>query len=999
LTYKTAAETAATNAASSATTAGTQATTATTQATNSSNSASASATSATAAAASATNASSSSTAAGTSATNAANSASAASTSATNAANSATAAAGSASTATTQATTATNQATTATTQATNASNSATAAGTSATNAANSATAAGTSATNAATSATNAASSATAAAGSASAASTSATNAATSESNAASTLAGALTKTDNLASLSNVGTARTNLGLTALATTTPGTNVATALGVNVGTAGSVVVNGGALGTPASGNLANCTFPTLNQNTTGTAANVTGTVAVANGGTGLNSLTAGYIPYGNGTGAFSSGSGFTTDGSNVTAAGAFSTTNAFYANSGTDVYRIITSGSVCYTGSTSNTPVVIQTNNQERMRIGSTGNVAVNDTNTTLATMFVKGRASTTGFYTSGVGGANLYIDFAGGGNNYSDAITHYWRNTASTTLMTLDASGNLGVGTASPVARLDLGVPGNARFINAENGVNANFRATFSTNTVTFANSGGAGVLAFQTSASEAMRIASDGSVGIGTAATSTGKLNILTSTGGGNPALYISGNDQGNVRVRLVNTGTGGTSYSIVGGNPGVSNSGLGFYDETNSATRMYLDASGNLGIGVSPAYKLDVAGATRLGSGSSAIIATVGGAFVGGQGELYTVSTNSFGLGTTGSAPINFYTNSTIAAKIDASGNLGLGVTPSAWSAFKAMEFGAGAFASISTSEIDILQNAVYLSGTNWTYKATAAATMYRQGSGAHSWWNSASGSAGNSISFTQAMTLDASGRLAIGITTPLSSHKITAYGDDGGIVFQNSATGSGGTDGFQIGNYGTVNAYVYNYETASLIFGTAGTERARIDASGNLLVGTTSTSATSGQGVKILPGGLVYAVAPTSSGDNYNYFNTTASAYRFYVSSAGTINATSTTISAISDRRFKENIVDLDVGLDALLSLKPRKFDWKSGKGKDIKGDRGWIADEFQQVFPDLIDTWKDKPPEGEEPYKAVRPDLMPVVVKAIQELAAKVAELEAKI
>ncbi len=40
---------------------------------------------------------------------------------------------------------------------------------------------------------------------------------------------------------------------------------------------------LGTPASGNLVNCTFPTLNQNTTGTAANVTGTVAIANGGTG--------------------------------------------------------------------------------------------------------------------------------------------------------------------------------------------------------------------------------------------------------------------------------------------------------------------------------------------------------------------------------------------------------------------------------------------------------------------------------------------------------------------------------------------------------------------------------------------------------------------------------------------------------------------------------------------------------------------------------------------
>jgi hypothetical protein len=52
---------------------------------------------------------------------------------------------------------------------------------------------------------------------------------------------------------------------------GTSVATALAVNVGSAGAVVVNGGALGTPSSGTLTNCTFPTLNQNTTGSAGSV--------------------------------------------------------------------------------------------------------------------------------------------------------------------------------------------------------------------------------------------------------------------------------------------------------------------------------------------------------------------------------------------------------------------------------------------------------------------------------------------------------------------------------------------------------------------------------------------------------------------------------------------------------------------------------------------------------------------------------------------------------
>jgi hypothetical protein len=85
-----------------------------------------------------------------------------------------------------------------------------------------------------------------------------------------------------------------------TVTTGTGVVTALGVNTGTAGAFVVNGGALGTPSSGTLTNCTFPTLNQNTSGTASNVTGTVAVANGGTGSTTLTANNVLLGNGTSA---------------------------------------------------------------------------------------------------------------------------------------------------------------------------------------------------------------------------------------------------------------------------------------------------------------------------------------------------------------------------------------------------------------------------------------------------------------------------------------------------------------------------------------------------------------------------------------------------------------------------------------------------------------------------------------------------------------------------
>jgi hypothetical protein len=254
----------------------------------------------------------------------------------------------------------------------------------------------------------------------------------------------------------------------------------------------------------------------------------------------------------------------------------------------------------------------------------------------------------------------------------------------------------------------------------------------------------------------------------------------------------------------------------------------------------------------------------------------------------------------------------------------------------------------------------------------------------------------------TERMRIDSSGNVGIGTTTTYGfKQAINAGSSTSGQLVFGSGTGvytnwsdGSATNSPAIGGVGN-----------NLVFATGATtnaERMRIDSSGNLLVGTTSANVTSAVGMRLIDSGArleVAATYSTNSNIGFDMYSTGAGAYRFYVGYGGTIYATSTTITAISDQRLKENIQDIDVGLDAIMSLKPRKFDWKAGKGKDKKGDRGWIAQEFEQVFPDMIDTWADPAPEGEEPYKAVNADLIPVLVKAIQELSAKNDALEARL
>ena len=157
--------------------------------------------------------------------------------------------------------------------------------------------------------------------------------------------------------------------------------------------------------------------------------------------------------------------------------------------------------------------------------------------------------------------------------------------------------------------------------------------------------------------------------------------------------------------------------------------------------------------------------------------------------SITTTGDTNTGLFFPAADTIGFSEGGAEAMRIDASGNLGLGLTPSAWQTFtSALEVPGGALAGISANQVGVWQNCFYNS-SSFKYKSTAAATLYQQAGAVHAWYNAASGTAGNTISFTQAMTLDASGNLGIGTTSPAGKLDIQSASGSGNTVLMRGGT------------------------------------------------------------------------------------------------------------------------------------------------------------------------------------------------------------------
>ena len=377
------------------------------------------------------------------------------------------------------------------------------------------------------------------------------------------------------------------------------------------------------------------------------------------------------------------------------------------------------------------------------------------------------------------------------------------------------------------------------------------------------------------------------------------------------------------------------------GNPFYAFSAASAIFSISGSEQMRLTSTG-LGIGTSsPGTKLHIKDSTNTtltiqgdtGTGATFINLSAD------AGNTTKAQISSGKEGASGGRLIFSYANSsgtvTEGMRLDSSGNLGLGVAPSAWNtAYKVIQFAAGGLqvSAGNTGDVHIVANKYINTSAVETYYATGYATDYYQYSGAHVWKTAPSGTAGTAITFTQAMTLDASGNLLVGTTTGTAKLTIASNG-------------------------------------ASL------THMGFVD---------TNTS------------GKTWLMGPstgTGAATDFGWYNLTNTTFLGRMTSGGAWfqGNNSSAWSTTSDARIKTNIETLTGALSKVLALRPVEFDnLLTGKR-----ETNFIAQEYEQVIPAHVVDEKASKQELEYctdgTIKRLNANLIPYLVASIQELKAE--------
>ena len=506
-------------------------------------------------------------------------------------------------------------------------------------------------------------------------------------------------------------------------------------------------------------------------------------------------------------------------------------------------------------------------------------------------------------------------------------------------------------------------------------------------------GGTGLTSY--TANGVLYASASGTLATGSALTYDGSSNLnygISNAGSYNTVNVNNLSSTGYARM-LFNIGSGGANgvgsvkyapgiFFAIGTDADSSNTPMVF-NLGNSAEQMRLTSTG-LGIGTSSVQeKLTVAGAGLFQGALAAYRTSSAGIdYFSNTARFWSFGPNT---STAGSMVFNnVSSNGSVSQSLtfDSSGNLGLGVTPPTGDSGK-MYFGATKGIYTTGEGMNVYSNA-YLSG-GYKYASAGFATGYYQYAGQHVWQTAPSGAANGVITFTQAMTLDVSGNLTVQGTTNNTT-----------IQVGNSTAGSN----IQLQSY-VNDGYLNMVGTGSIIFrnGSGYSERARIDSSGNLLVGTTSGGPIYGNEKMVVAGPV--SIKTTGSNGYGVWLNsgsaTTGTALQIYNGSTPTqvgsisVTATNAAYNTSSDQRLKENIVDAEPSSALIDAIQVRQYDWKS----DGSHQRyGFIAQELVTVAPEAV----HQPADPEEMMAVDYSKLVPMLVKEIQSLRKRLATLESK-
>jgi hypothetical protein len=266
-------------------------------------------------------------------------------------------------------------------------------------------------------------------------------------------------------------------------------------------------------------------------------------------------------------------------------------------------------------------------------------------------------------------------------------------------------------------------------------------------------------------------------------------------------------------------------------------------------------------------------------------------------------------------------------------------------------------------------------------------------------------------VNGSERMRIDSSGNVGIGSTSPTAKLQVT-----GTIHLTGAGSFPSTGEGLEIvpaaaGGNNFIQAYSRTASTFQILkigssvtmFETGGSERMRIDSSGNLCLGQTSadgkftSNASSASQRSIHAGqlsasattdGVYYAYCNTARGTGFNFAQyQNASGIDFIVFGNGNVQNRNNSYAGISDAKLKENIVDATPKLTDLCKVKVRNYNFIDGKDKQI----GVVAQELETIFPSLVEETKDRDEDGnilETSTKSVKYSVfVPMLIKAIQE------------